>query len=150
MPSRAITKYAHSQRALPLCTPGTRLGRQSSEFQRVTMRIRTLQILRMRCKGSNFYANQHYFTAIISLSDSGVCPKPTADAPCSNVAHHSAAPRCGAYPSSLPGPGHSPGLTENVSALRTSSLTSFRYASPPHSVVHVYNIGDAGANLPSA
>lgn len=103
-PREQLCKYTHSQRALPLCTPGTRLGRQSSEFQRVTMRIRTLQILRMRCKGSNFYANQHYFTAIISLSDSGVCPKPTADAPCSDVAHHSAAPRCGAYPSSRPVP----------------------------------------------
>lgn len=126
-----------------------RLYLQSREFQRAKMRINALQILKIRCKGSNFYANQHYFTTIISLSDSGVCPKPTADAPCSNVAHHSAAPRCGAYPSSLPVP-DAVRLTENVSALRTSSLTSFRYASPPHSVVHVYDIGDAGANLPSA
>lgn len=126
-----------------------RLYLQSREFQRAKMRFIALQILKIRCKGNNFYANQHYFTTIISLSDSGVCPKPTADAPCSDVAHHSAAPRCGAYPSSLPAPDAVRG-TENVSALRTSSLTSFRYASPPHSVVHVYDIGDAGANLPSA
>lgn len=126
-----------------------RLYLQSREFQRAKMRINALQILKIRCKGNNFYANQHYFTTIISLSDSGVCPKPTADAPCSNVAHHSAAPRrC--IPLQPTSPGRSPGLTENVSALRTSSLTSFRYASPPHSVVHVYDIGDAGANLPSA
>ena len=64
---------------------GMRLYLQSREFQRAKMRIRTLQILKIRCKGNNFYANQHYFTAIISLSDSGVCPKPTADAPCSDV-----------------------------------------------------------------
>lgn len=125
------------------------LYRQSREFQRAKIRINAPQILKIRCKGNNFYANQHYFTTIISLSDSGVCPKPTADAPCSDVTHHSAAPRrC--IPLQPTSPGRSPGLTENVSALRTSSLTSFRYASPPHSVVHVYDIGDAGANLPSA
>lgn len=126
-----------------------RLYLQSREFQRAKIRFIALQILKIRCKGNNFYANQHYFTTIISLSDSGVCPKPTADAPCSDVAHHSAAPRrC--IPLQPTSPGRSPGLTENVSALRTSSLTSFRYASPPHSVVHVYDIYNAGANLPSA
>ncbi len=83
---------------------GMRLYLQSREFQRAKMRFIALQILKIRCKGNNFYANQHYFTTIISLSDSDVCPKPTADAPCSDVAHHSAAPRCGAYPSSLPAP----------------------------------------------
>lgn len=83
---------------------GMRLYLQSREFQRAKMRFIALQILKIRCKGNNFYANQHYFTTIISLSDSGVCPKPTADAPCSDVVHHSAAPRCGAYPSSLPAP----------------------------------------------
>lgn len=103
-PREQLCKYTHSQRIFPLCTPGTCLGRQSREFQRAKMRFIALQILKFRCKGSNFYANQHYFTTIISLSDSGVCPKPTADAPCSDVAHHSAAPRCGAYPSSLPAP----------------------------------------------
>ena len=81
-----------------------RLYLQSREFQRAKMRINALQILKIRSKGSKFYANQNNFTTIISLSDSGVCPKPTADAPCSDVAHHSAAPRCGAYPSSLPAP----------------------------------------------
>lgn len=126
-----------------------RLYLQSREFQRAKIRINAPQILKIRCKGNNFYANQHYFTTIISLSDSGVCPKPTADAPCSDVAHHSAAPRrC--IPLQPPSPRRSPGLTENVSALRTPSLTSCRYASPPHSVVHVYDIGDAGANLQSA
>lgn len=83
---------------------GMRLYLQSREIQRAKMRFIALQILKIRCKGNNFYANQHYFTTIISLSDSGVCPKPTADAPCSDVVHHSAAPRCGAYPSSLPAP----------------------------------------------
>lgn len=83
---------------------GMRLYLQSREFQRAKMRINAPQILKIRCKGNNFYANQHYFTAIIYLSNSVVCPKPTADAPCSDVAHHSAAPRCGAYPSSLPAP----------------------------------------------
>ena len=62
-----------------------RLYLQSREFQRAKMRINAPQILKIRCKGNNFYANQHYFTTIISLSDSGVCPKPTADAPCSDV-----------------------------------------------------------------
>ena len=64
---------------------GMRLYLQSREFQRAKMRINAPQILKIRCKGNNFYANQHYFTTIISLSDSGVCPKPTADAPCSDV-----------------------------------------------------------------
>ena len=62
-----------------------RLYLQSREFQRAKMRINAPQILKIRCKGNNFYANQHYFTTIISLSDSDVCPKPTADAPCSDV-----------------------------------------------------------------
>ena len=48
---------------------------QSREFQRAKMRINAPQILKIRCKGNNFYANQHYFTTIISPSDSGVCPK---------------------------------------------------------------------------
>ena len=52
-----------------------RLYLQSREFQRAKMRINALQILKIRCKGNNFFANQHYFTAIISLSDSDVCPK---------------------------------------------------------------------------
>lgn len=47
---------------------------QSREFQRAKMRINAPQILKIRCKGNNIYANQHYFTTIISLSDSGVCP----------------------------------------------------------------------------
>lgn len=64
---------------------GMRLYRQPREFQRAKMRINAPQILKIRCKGNNFYANQHYFTTIISLSDSGVYPKPTADAPCSDV-----------------------------------------------------------------
>ena len=81
-----------------------RLYLQSREFQRAKMHINAPQILKIRCKGNNFYANQHYFTTIISLSDSDVVPKLIADAPCSDVAHHSAAPRCGAYPSSLPAP----------------------------------------------
>lgn len=111
---------------------GMRLYLQSREFQRAKMRFNALQILKIRCKGSNFYANQHYFTTIISLSDSGVCPKPTADAPCSDVAHHSAAPRC--IPLQPPSPGRSPGLTENVSALRTSSpshLSDMRHHHTP-------------------
>ena len=54
---------------------GMRLYLQSREFQRAKMRINALQILKIRCKGNNFFANQHYFTAIISLSDSDVCPK---------------------------------------------------------------------------
>lgn len=81
-----------------------RLYLQSREFQRAKIRFIALQILKIRCKGSNFCVNQHYFTTIISLSDSASVPKPIADAPCSDVAHHSAASRCGAYPSSLPAP----------------------------------------------
>ena len=54
---------------------GMRLYRQPREFKHAKMRINAPQILNIRCKGSNFYANQHYFTTIISLSDSGVCPK---------------------------------------------------------------------------
>ena len=54
---------------------GMRLYRQPREFQRAKMRINAPQILKIRCKDNNFYANQHYFTTIISLSDSGVCPK---------------------------------------------------------------------------
>lgn len=64
---------------------GMRLYRQSREFQRAKMRFIALQILKIRCKGSNFYANQHYFTAIISLPYSASAPKRIADAPCSNV-----------------------------------------------------------------
>ena len=52
-----------------------RLYLQSREFQRAKMLFIALQILKIRCKGNNSYANQHYFTTIISLSDSGVCPK---------------------------------------------------------------------------
>ena len=139
LPSRAIIKiYSFATHPYPMHSC-IRLYLQSREFQRAKMRFIALQILKIRCKGNNFYANQHYFTTIISLSDSGVCPKPTADAPCSDVAHHSAAPRrC--IPLQPPSPRRSPGLTENVSALLTSSLSSFRYAPPPHSVVHVYDI----------
>lgn len=126
-----------------------RLYLQSREFQRAKMRFIALQILKIRCKGSNFYANQHYFTTIISLSDSGVYPKPllTRLAAMSSITQRH---RAAVHTPPASQPRTSPGLTENVSALRTSSLSSFRYASPPHSVVHVYDIGDAGANLPSA
>lgn len=129
---------------------GMRLYRQPREFQRAKMRINAPQILKIRCKGNNFYANQHYFTTIISLSDSGVCPKTH----CRRALQRCRPPLSGTALRCIPlqstSPRRSPGLTENVSALRTSSLTSFRYALPPHSVVHVYDIGDAGANLPSA
>ena len=54
---------------------GMRLYLQSREFQRAKMRFIAPQILKIRCKGNNFYANQHYFTTIISLSDSDVCPQ---------------------------------------------------------------------------
>lgn len=69
-------------------------------------------------------------------------PKLIADAPCSDVAHHSAAPRrC--IPLQPPSPRRSPGLTENVSALLTSSLSSFRYAPPPHCIARICCLHDA-------
>ena len=123
---------------------------QSREFQRAKMRINAPQILKIRCKGNNFYANQHYFTAIISLSYSGICPKTHCRRALQQCRPSLSGTAMRCIPLQPPSPRRSPGLTENVSALRTSSLTSFRYASPPHSVVHVCDIGDAGANLPSA
>ena len=132
LPSRATMQiYSFATHPYPIHSC-MRLYLQSREFQRAKMRFIALQILKIRCKGNNFYANQHYFTTIISLSDSGVCPKPTADAPCSDVAHHSAAPRCGAYPSSLPAPDAVRGLkTCPLCGLTPSHLSDTRHHHTP-------------------
>lgn len=103
-PREQLCKYTHSQRILIPCTPACASICNPVNFSVQRCALSLFKYWKFGVKVTTFMLTNTILRQLFLCPTATSAPKLIADAPCSDVAHHSAAPRCGAYPSSLPAP----------------------------------------------
>lgn len=103
-PREQLCKYTHSQRILILFTPACSSICNPVNFSVQRCALTLLKYWKFGVKVTTFMLTNTILRQLFLCPTATSAPKLIADAPCSDVAHHSAAPRCGAYPFSLPAP----------------------------------------------
>ena len=86
------------------CTPACTSIGNTVNFSVQRCALTLLKYWKFGVKVTTFMLTNTILRQLFLCPTATSAPKLIADAPCSDVAHHSAAPRCGAYPSSLPAP----------------------------------------------